>query len=278
MALSINTSRVSPNRSVRRSKIRRIVIHHWNDPKTPGTLSSVVSWLTSTQSKVSAHYVVSGREVYRLVPESVVAWHAAGGNQDSIGIECDPRQQDSTYETVAELIRDIRSRHGDLPLVRHRDVKGSLTACPGTYDLARLDRLARGVKSAPAKPASKPASKPSGTGKLAVDGRFGTATTKALQKVLGVAQDGRAGADTWKALQRHVNAPYVDGIISRQSYKATELGNGIVPGKTWEYTGRGSKGSQTIVLLQKRLGVAADGIVGAGTVKALQRALNAGKV
>ena len=278
MALSINTSRISPNRSVRRSKIRRIVIHHWDDPKRNPSLAGVVSWLTSTRSRVSAHYVVSERQVYRLVPESVVAWHAAGGNQDSIGIELDPRQQDSTYETAAALIRDIRSRHGDIPLVRHRDVKGSYTSCPGTYDLGRLDRLARGVQSAPAKHASKPASKPVGSGKLAVDGRFDTATTKALQKVLGVAQDGRAGADTWKALQRHVNAPYVDGIISRQSYKATELGNGIVPGKTWEYTGRGSKGSQTIVLLQKRLGVTADGIVGAGTVKALQRALNAGKV
>lgn len=278
MSLSINTTHISPNRSVRRSKIRRIVIHHWDDPARRPSLSGVVSWLTSTSSRVSAHYVVSERQVYQLVPESAVAWHAAGGNFDSIGIELDPRQQDSTYETAAALIRDIRSRHGDIPLVRHRDVKGSRTTCPGTYDLARLDRLARGVQSAPAKPVSKPASKPNGAGKLAVDGRFGTATTKALQKVLGVAQDGRAGADTWKALQKRVGAPYVDGIISRQSYKATELGNGIVPGKTWEYTGRGSKGSQTIVLLQKRLGVTADGIVGTGTVKALQRALNAGKV
>lgn len=167
---------------------------------------------------------------------------------------------------------------------RHRD--WTSTACPGAWDIGKIDRLARGVKpSVPSVskggasvPAAKPAAKPAvSDGKLAVDGRLGTATVKALQKVLGVAQDGRAGADTWKALQRHVGAPYVDGIISRQSYKATELGNGIVPGKTWGYTGRGSKGSQTIVLLQKRLGVTADGIVGEGTVKALQRALNAGK-
>ncbi len=155
MALAITTSRTSPNRSVRTSKIRRIVIHHWNDPKTPGTLAGVVAWLCNRRSKVSAHYVVSGTTVYRLVPESVVAWHARGGNADSIGIECDPRQQDSTYETVAQLIREIRGRHGDLPLVRHRDVNGSVTACPGTYDLARLDRLARGTKTKPA-PAKVP--------------------------------------------------------------------------------------------------------------------------
>ncbi|WP_279063635.1 peptidoglycan recognition protein family protein [Dermabacter hominis] len=166
MALAINTSRTSPNRSKRRSKIRRIVTHHWDDPKRKPSLDGVLSWLTNSRSKVSAHYVVSGRQVYRLVPESMAAWHARGGNSDSIGIECDPRQQDETYETVAALIRDIRSRHGDIPLVRHRDVKGSSTTCPGTYDLARLDRLARG-KAAPAaggkgmaKPVAKPAAKP----------------------------------------------------------------------------------------------------------------------
>lgn len=148
-AYTLNTSRVSPNRSVRTSKIRRIVIHHWNDPSTPGTLAGTVNHLCSRASKVSAHYVVSGTTVYRLVPESVRAWHAKGGNDDSIGIECDPRQQDSTYETVAQLIREIRGRHGDVPLVRHRDVDGSRTACPGTYDLARLDRLARGTKPKP---------------------------------------------------------------------------------------------------------------------------------
>ena len=99
MALAINTSRTSPNRSKRRSKIRRIVIHHWDDPKRKPSLDGVLSWLTVSRSKVSAHYVVSERQVYRLVPESMAAWHARGGNSDSIGIECDPRQQDETYET-----------------------------------------------------------------------------------------------------------------------------------------------------------------------------------
>lgn len=166
MALAINTSRTSPNRSRRKGRIKYLVIHHWDDPKRKPSLDGVLSWLTTSRSKVSAHYVVSGRRVYRLVPESMAAWHARGGNSDSIGIECDPRQQDETYETVAALIREIRARHGDIPLVRHRDVKGSSTTCPGTYDLARLDRLARG-KAAPAaggkgmaKPVAKPASKP----------------------------------------------------------------------------------------------------------------------
>ena len=121
---------------------------------------------------------------------------------------------------------------------------------------------------APAKPAVS-------GGKLTVDGRLGTATVKALQKRLGVAQDGRAGEDTWKALQRLLGTP-ADGAVSHQSYRATELGNGVVP-RAWRFTGRGSKGSKMVVALQKKVGVKADGVWFEGTTKALQKAINSGK-
>ena len=88
--------------------------------------------------------------------------------------------------------------------------------------------------------------------------------------------DGRAGVGTWKALQRKLGHPVVDGLIEHQSYKASELGNGIVP-KYWKFSGRGSNGSKTIKRLQAKLGVTADGVVGSGTVTALQRKLNADK-
>lgn len=259
MALQINRSRTSPNSSARITKPRCIVIHHWNDPSTPGTLAGTVSWLCNPRSKVSAHYVVSGSQIYQLVPENRRAWHARGGNGDSIGIELDPRQQDATYSSAAALIREIRGRHGDLPLVRHRDVKGSNTACPGAYDLARLDRLARGTTTAAA---------------LTVDGRLGTATVKALQGELGVETDGRAAEATWTALQALLGTPR-DGIVSRQSYRADELGNGVVP-RAWRFTGRGSKGSKMVAALQRRLGVTADGVWYEGTTKALQSRLNSG--
>lgn len=115
-------------------------------------------------------------------------------------------------------------------------------------------------------------------GDLVADGRFGTATVKKLQTWLNkkhgakLTVDGKAGTSTWKALQKALSAPYVDGEISRQSYKASELGNGITQG--WGYTGRGSKGSQTVVLLQKLVGATADGVWGEGTTKALQVYLN----
>ena len=276
------TKYTSPNQNARNSKVKSITIHHWGSRGQK--FDNVVNWLCQKRAGTSAHYVVEAGKVACIVDPDRRAWHAGNsrGNHESIGIECRPEATEGDYATVAALVADLRAVYGDIPLKPHRDWTD--TACPGVWDIGKIDRLARGVK--PSVPsvskggASVPAAKPAvkDDGKLTVDGRLGTATVRALQKVLGVAQDGRAAADTWKALQKHVGAPYVDGIISRQSYKATELGNGIVPGKTWEYTGRGSKGSQTIVLLQKRLGVTADGIVGAGTVKALQRALNAGKV
>ena len=135
-----------------------------------------------------------------------------------------------------------------------------------------------GVTGIPSGGASVPApSKPavSKSGKLTVDGRLGTATVKALQKRLGVAQDGRAGEDTWKALQRLLGTP-ADGAVSHQSYRATELGNGVVP-RAWRFTGRGSKGSKMVVALQKKVGVKADGVWFEGTTKALQKAINSGK-
>lgn len=160
MTLKVDTSHSSPNRSRRKGRIKYLVIHHWDAPEKRPRFDPVVSWLCNPKSRVSAHYVVEQGRISRLVPEDEAAWHARGGNSDSIGIECNPRQADGDYLTVAALIRDIRKRHGDLPLVRHRDVVGSSTDCPGTYDLARLDRLARGQSAKPVAVASKGTSKP----------------------------------------------------------------------------------------------------------------------
>ena len=268
------TKYTSPNQNARNSKVKSLTIHHWGSRGQK--FDNVVHWLCQKRAGTSAHYVVEAGKVACIVDPDRRAWHAGNsrGNHESIGIECRPEATDGDYATVAALIADLRAVYGNIPLKRHRD--WTSTACPGVWDIKKLDRLARGVKPGASAPTPKP--KPAvKDGKLVVDGRWGTATTKALQKRLGVTQDGRAGAETWKALQRLLGAPYVDGIISRQSYKATELGNGIVP-KWWKHTGRNSKGSQTIVLLQKRVGVKADGVAYEGTTRALQKALNDGKL
>ena len=276
------TKFTSPNQNARNRKIAGITCHWWGTP-TGQNPEGNVSWLCDKRAGTSAHYVVSENTVWCIVDPDRRAWHAGNSkaNHDQIGIELDPNmsRRAATEKTAAALIADLRSVYGNLPLSPHR--RWTSTECPGNWDLGRLDRLARGVKpgvsgggtSAP-KP-SKPASKPA-KGKVEVDGRWGRETSKAVQKILGVKQDGRMGPDTYKALQKHLGGSVIDGLIENQSYRPTELGNGIGP-HGWEFTGRGSKGSATIRRLQRHVGVNADGILFEGTTRAVQRAINSGK-
>ena len=270
------TKFTSPNQNARNSKVKSITIHHWGSRGQK--FDNVVNWLCQKRAGTSAHYVVEAGKVACIVDPDRRAWHAGNsrGNHESIGIECRPEATEGDYATVAALVADLRAVYGNIPLKRHRD--WTSTACPGVWDIGKIDRLARGVKpSVPSGGTSAPKpSKPAASkGELTVDGRLGTATVKVLQKRLGVAQDGRAGEDTWKALQRLLGTPQ-DGAVSHQSYRATELGNGVVP-RAWRFTGRGSKGSKMVVALQKRVGVKADGIWYQSTTSALQRAINQGK-
>ena len=273
------TKFTSPNQNARNSKVKSITIHHWGSRGQK--FDNVVNWLCQKRAGTSAHYVVEAGKVACIVDPDRRAWHAGNsrGNHESIGIECRPEATEGDYATVAALVADLRAVYGNIPLKRHRD--WTSTACPGVWDIGKIDRLARGVKpgvsgggtSAP-KP-SKPASKPA-KGKVEVDGRWGRETSKAVQKILGVKQDGRMGPDTYKALQKHLGGSVIDGLIENQSYRPTELGNGIGP-HGWEFTGRGSKGSATIRRLQRHVGVNADGILFEGTTRAVQRAINSGK-
>lgn len=154
----------------------------------------------------------------------------------------------------------------------------------GPVTLAAL----RGAKRKPASPAppvpsvpsggtSVPAPRPAKSDKLDEDGRFGRKTVRALQRYLnehhdaGLKVDGKAGPKTWRALQKALGTP-VDGEVWDQSYRASELGDGITGG--WKYTGRNSAGSTMVEALQRWVGVDDDGIWFEGTTEALQRELN----
>lgn len=146
-----------------------VVIHWWGDPRQNPTAEGVVRYF-ETSAPTSAHYVVTGtgRKVYHLVNNWDTAYHA--GNWDvnlrSIGIECDPRCRDEDYDVLAELLANIWKDTGREPiLIRHRDVVA--TACPGNYDIDRIDREmkakyqalknpAPAPKVEPPKPATKP--------------------------------------------------------------------------------------------------------------------------
>jgi len=143
----------SPNFWKGRSQpITEIVIHHWGSPTAGYTHAGVVKTLSTPARQASAHYVVSTK-VTQLVKESDTSWATGRANPWTISIEIDPRCElratakqraysDKVYKLVGELIRDIRKRHSDLPLVRHR--KYMATVCPGLISLDRLNKEAGG--------------------------------------------------------------------------------------------------------------------------------------
>ncbi|WP_165820933.1 N-acetylmuramoyl-L-alanine amidase [Pueribacillus theae] len=98
--------------------------------------------------------------------------------------------------------------------------------------------------SQPNKPASPKPSKPE-SASLTVDGKWGSDTTRALQKALGTT---------------------VDGIISNQP--RNDVTNALYGGITW-----GSQGSPMIRALQRKVGAKADGKLGPETIRKLQKYL-----
>lgn len=123
--------------------IKGITIHWWGNPATNPSFAGVRDYLCRVNGNTSAHLVVSGtnRQVACIVNYSDVAWHSgnAVGNATTIGIECDPRCRDEDYDVVAEVVADIRSAFGDVPIYSHN--MWTSTACPGNYDIERIDKL-----------------------------------------------------------------------------------------------------------------------------------------
>lgn len=138
----------SPNyQPGRTQRIQAIVIHWWDDPAKKPVIQGVINHFKNPAIEVSAHYVVSGDRIVQMVKESDTAWHARQANPYSIGIEIDPNTPGNTYATVARLVREIRARHGNLPLKKHNEF--NQTSCPGTLDIARIDREARASNVTP---------------------------------------------------------------------------------------------------------------------------------
>lgn len=149
MSYKFETQWDSPNFSVGNSGRKMIILHWWDDPAKNPSYEGVINTLCNPSRGASAHFVATGtdRRVACLVDLNNTAWHAGTSNPAtnpnpiSIGIECDPRCRPEDYDVVAELIANIRSAFGDIPLRRHSDFVA--TTCPGNWDLVKLDALAR---------------------------------------------------------------------------------------------------------------------------------------
>ena len=135
-------------------KIDKIVIHH----AATTSFDGIGATFKKPSRNASAHYGVGSQgNVDQYVSESNTAWHAGNwdGNLTSIGIENvnasgapDWAIAESTFETLVELVRDIATRNGLLPLTVGKNLFGhkdfSATACPGQL-YARLQELANRV-------------------------------------------------------------------------------------------------------------------------------------
>lgn len=140
----------------------------------------------------------------------------------------------------------------------HRDAPGAITACPGRYAHALLDELNAGAyhSGGPVfvdNPVAPP-SDPTAPVDLVVDGRWGSATTRAMQRQLGTT---------------------VDGIVSSQSRAWAPENPGLTTGWQW-VTPSAAQGSRIILAHQKLLrkrahySGALDGLVGQKYIKGLQ--------
>ena len=134
-------------------KVIGITIHHWGSKGQ--NFWNVENYLCVNNTPTSAHFIVEAGLVSCIVSPLDAAWHSgnARGNAHTVGLECRPEATDGDYQTTGELIAKLRAEFGeDLPLYHHRDWQA--TACPGVYDLARLDRIARAVGAPVIKPAT----------------------------------------------------------------------------------------------------------------------------
>jgi N-acetylmuramoyl-L-alanine amidase len=153
-----------------------IVIHHWGVPGQ--THDGVVNFFVNGPGNTSAHYVCSGAGgTHCLVSPDDAAWHAGNGhaNRTKIGIELRPEADEDDYREAANLIAWLRETlQLPLPLSPHRDWQA--TACPGIWNLEKLDLMARGLvapvlpQSTPAAPVAAPEALPQpGEGQCRVD-------------------------------------------------------------------------------------------------------------
>lgn len=228
-------------------QIKHATLHWWGKPSGQ-TFEGIRDYLIDNARQVSAHYVVSGDRVARILPESRGAWGNGNrvANLEGIVIECDPNRVAETLPTLAALLADIFQRRGDLPVYPHDH--WTSTDCPGDYRpylpaLVKAATDGTSIVVGPSAPSTSPVTLPTG---------------KELLMKLSNLPD-------FPLLRTPGNLCYYGGD-SKQTSVSGKLPNSLVPG---EIFGTGTKsGAHGLKAWQKQVGITADGRYGAGTEKA----------
>lgn len=251
-----------------------IIVHDTQNFSNGADALAHFKYFNSRYVGASAHYFVDDKQIIQIIGDSNTAW-AIGDNQghgralngaknrNSISVEICVNK-DGNYEQAVvnaiELVKNLMKKF-QIPhrmVQRHYDV--SRKRCAGTmisnnwgkwrqfkdelkqptileFDLSK-DSMGRLV----GKPKPNP-STPS-TNNIAVDGYWGSGTTRALQKALGTP---------------------IDGIISGQYKNSVTSAISSVR--------FGTSGSSVIKALQRKVGSKVDGYIGPDTIRSLQRYL-----
>lgn len=78
----------SPNRTSANGRVVTVVVIHTMEiAERDGAAEVCARWFASPVSEVSAHYCVDAETTIQCVREDDIAWHARGGNTNSVGIE-----------------------------------------------------------------------------------------------------------------------------------------------------------------------------------------------
>ena len=270
--------------------IKHVVVHH-----NAANLSIKGCYDTWQTREASAHYQVDANgRIGQLVHDRDTAWHAGNwnANLESIGIEhadisTSPwKISDKTLDNGAHLVAAIcrfyklgRPQWG-VNVFPHSHFQA--TACPASIYGAQKDAYIKRAQewydrmTGGKAPTETPvAVKPAATGKLDVDGYCGAATIRRWQQVMGTPVDGIVSGQVVPDNRTYGRPNLVTACVRYGKGGSTlikavqkRLGGLAVDG----YLGR-----NTIIKLQKHLGVGADGWFGPTTVKALQTRLNKGR-
>lgn len=119
----------------KRTRTGRIILHHTASADVPA--STIHQWhLNQGWSGIGYHFVIRANgAIERGRSEWAIGAHSGpAGNGDSIGIVLTGNFETgkptaAQMDSLASLIKDLRSRYGDLTVIGHRDVMA--TACPG---------------------------------------------------------------------------------------------------------------------------------------------------
>jgi N-acetylmuramoyl-L-alanine amidase len=224
----------SPNQEPRPDgrKVDMLVLHYTGMESAEAALD----WLTRTESKVSAHYLIDedGR-IAQMVAEQARAWHAGQSlwagetdqNSRSIGIEIQnighrdgimPPFPEAEMQAVEALCLDILSRHDIAPsrILAHSDIAPARKQDPGeAFDWKRLAEAGIGRWVTPA-----PLGEDAGLG-VGDEGEDVLALQQALASCgYGIEATGTFGRGTENVLmafQRHFRQARVDGHADRST-------------------------------------------------------------